>query len=189
MTDVSEAIKPKSDQLNAEDLLGTTITARIVKVEVKTGDQPISVWLSGHQRPWKPCKSMGRVMAVAWGRDSKAWIDKSVTLFCDPDVTWAGVKVGGIRISHLSGISHSIDMSLTASRGKRKPYRVDPLVVAEPKAYPQAEFDEKLPTVLKTIKDGKMTAEQAIARLEKTGTLTEEMKAALVVSDNHEEEF
>jgi hypothetical protein len=188
MTDVSEAIKPKSDQLNAEDLLGTTITAQITKVEVKTGDQPISVWLTGHKRPWKPCKSMGRVMAFAWGRNSKDWEGKSVTLYCDPDVTWAGVKVGGIRISHLSDIPSTMDMSLTASRGKRKPYRVDKLQLAEqkPSAYPDAEFKEKLPAILETIASGKMTIEQAIARLEKTGKLTDAQKAQL---QPNEEEF
>ena len=174
--DVTDAIKPKSDQLNAEDLLGTTITAIIQAVEVGQGDQPISVWLVGYDRPWKPCKSMARVLAYAWGRDSRQWINKGVTLFCDPEVKWAGVKVGGIRVSHLTDIKSALDMSLAMSKGKRKSLRVEKLVIESPiaPAYPNEQFNEKLPAMLGAIESGKMTVEQVIAHCEKTGTLTSE---------------
>ena len=179
MHDVTEAIQPKSDQLNADDLIGSTLTSAIESVIVSQGDQPITIKLTGHARPWKPCKSMGRVLAMAWGKDSRVWVGRSVTLFCDPSVTWAGVSVGGIRVSHLSHIKHSIDMSLTASKGKRKPFKVDPLVIAEPKPYPPKSFAEKLPAMRAALESGKMTPAAVIAQCEKTGTLTNEQKAAI----------
>lgn len=128
MTDVTQAIQPKSDQLNADDLIAAPLTAIIQQVDVKqTGEQPISVWLQGFPRPWKPCKSMARVLATAWGTDSSAWAGQGLTLYRDPSVRWAGVEVGGIRVSHMTGLQQPLSLSLTASRGKRKPFTVQPL--------------------------------------------------------------
>lgn len=132
MTDVTLAIQPKSDQLNSDDLLHP-ITFIIQQVEVKQSiEQPISVWMQGYQRPWKPCKSMARILATAWGTDSRYWIGHGLTLFKDPTVTWAGSAVGGIRISHITGIDQPMQISLTTTRGKRKPYSVQPLNLQQP---------------------------------------------------------
>ena len=128
MTDVSMAIMPKSDQLNSDDLIAQPMTAIIQQVDVKqSGDQPISVWLQNFPRPWKPCKSMARVLATAWGTDSSAWAGQGLTLYREPSVRWAGVEVGGIRVSHMTGIQQPLQLSLTASRGKRSPFTVQPL--------------------------------------------------------------
>jgi hypothetical protein len=131
--DVSHALQPKSDQLNADDLIASPMTYIIQQVDVReSGDQPISIWLQGFSRPYKPCKSMGRVLATAWGTDSSMWAGQGITLYCDPTVTWAGKAVGGIRISHLTGLQQPMQISLTASRGKRKPFTVQPLILQQP---------------------------------------------------------
>jgi hypothetical protein len=49
-------------------------------------------------------------------------------------VKWAGLEVGGIRISHLSHIDGKMQMQLTATKGQRKPHVVMPLVVSEKRA-------------------------------------------------------
>lgn len=140
MTDVSQAIQPKSDQLNAEDLIGISMTAKIVSVDVKqTTDQPISVFLDAHKRPWKPCKSMARIMAAVWGRESSKWVGHSVTLYNDPTVIWAGVQVGGIRISHITGIDKPQVFNLSISKGKRKGYTIEPLLAGKPAAPQQSQ--------------------------------------------------
>jgi hypothetical protein len=103
--DVSKFIEAKSDQLNAVDLLGRSIDVQITEARVTGGPtQPVTLIISGGEKPWKPCKTTMRIMARLWGSDANKWVGKSVRLFCDPDVTWAGVKVGGIRISGMSGI-------------------------------------------------------------------------------------
>ena len=133
MTDISHAIQPKSDQLNSDDLIATPMTFIIQQVDVKqSGDQPISVWLQNFPRPWKPCKSMARVLATAWGTDSSVWAGQGLTLYRDPSVRWAGVEVGGIRVSHMTGLQQPLSLSLTASRGKRKPFTVQPLNLQQP---------------------------------------------------------
>ena len=42
-----------------------------------------------------------------------------MTLYCDPDIKFGGVKVGGIRISHLSNIERDMAVSLNVTKGKR----------------------------------------------------------------------
>ncbi|MEC4833257.1 PD-(D/E)XK nuclease-like domain-containing protein [Mycobacteroides chelonae] len=68
--DISETIVPKSDQLNAEDLLVGPKTVTIKGVSRGDADQPVKVALVefGDGRPFKPCKSMRRVMVAAWGQ-------------------------------------------------------------------------------------------------------------------------
>jgi len=121
-----KSIEPKSDQLNADDLVVGPITVTITKVSKGDKEQPIVVELAGH-RPYKPCKTMRRVLIAALSDDPKAWIGKRMTLFCDPNVTWAGVKVGGIRISHLSGLKEPRTFMLTQAKGKKQDFAIHPL--------------------------------------------------------------
>ena len=129
-------IIPKSDQLNADDLLSGPITIKITDVKIKAGqEQPVSIYYEGDNgKPYKACKSMCRVMVTAWGSDAAKYIGHSLTLFCDPKVKWAGLEVGGIRISHMSDIDDSMTMALTVTRANKKPFTVKPLVIGAPKA-------------------------------------------------------
>jgi hypothetical protein len=129
---LADTIKPKSDQLNADDLLTGPMNVTITGVRRGAVDQPVILDIDGGNQPFKPCKTMRRVLITAWGDDGKAWVGRSMTLFCDPTVKWGGVAIGGIRISHVSHIKASINMMLTATRGKRSNHTVHPLEVAAP---------------------------------------------------------
>jgi hypothetical protein len=124
--EVLASIVPKSDQLNADDLITGPITVTITGVRRGDREQPIIVDIEGH-RPYKPCKSMRRVLIAAYSDEPKQWTGKRMTLFCDPNVTWAGVKVGGIRISHLSGLTEPKTFLLTLTRGKKLEVTIYPL--------------------------------------------------------------
>ncbi len=134
--DMTSIIQPKSDQLNSDSLLTGPITITITKVELRPGtEQPISVFFEGDgDKPWKPCKSMAKVMTHCWGRYASQYIGRSMTLYCDPKVTWGGMAVGGIRISHMTDINDTQVMALTATKGSKKPFTVKPLVVSAPVA-------------------------------------------------------
>lgn len=129
MNDMTQAIVPKSDQLNSDDLIAGPITIKISDVKIRGGqEQPVSIHYEGDNgKPYKPCKSMSRVLVDAWGADAKQYIGRSLTLYRDPSVKWAGMDVGGIRISHMSGIESARTMALTATKGSRKPFTVHPL--------------------------------------------------------------
>lgn len=136
MTEINMAhfVAPKSNQINADDLIGGPRTITITNVRANEGnsEQPVSVFFEGDQnKPFLPCKSMRRVMMDVWGVDAKSYIGKSMTLFRDPEVTWGGMKVGGIRISHMSHMDKAKTMALTASKQKRVPYTVKPLTIEE----------------------------------------------------------
>ena len=132
MNDMSKAIIPKSDQLNADDLLTGPITIKVTGVTVRGGqEQPVSISYEGDNgKPYKACKSMCRVLVSAWGADSSKYVGRSMTLFCDPKVKWGGMEVGGIRISHMSHISDDMTMALTVTRANKRPFTVRPIVAA-----------------------------------------------------------
>jgi len=132
MTDLSKTIAPKSDQMNADDLIGCTKTITVTKVSLLAGEQPIAINYEGDQgKPFKPCKSMRRVLVQLWGGDGNAYIGRSMTLYRDEKVKFGGADVGGIRISHLSHISEPVTLALTESKAKRRPYIVRPLEASE----------------------------------------------------------
>lgn len=121
VTDLRATIIPKSDQLNSEQLLAGSITVQVSDVAVTaSAEQPVTIFYEGDDgRPYKPCKTMRKVLILAWGMDGTTWAGKSMTLYNDPNVKFGGAAVGGIRISHLSDIERDIAVSLTATKGKK----------------------------------------------------------------------
>lgn len=134
MVDLSKTIIAKSDQLNADDLLGGPITVTIEDVQQGNPDQPIAVFYKGcNGKPWYPCKSMRRVLVAVWGNDGKGYVGKSCTLHRDPEVKFGGIKVGGIRVSHMTGLDKDMALGLQVTRGSKKLYTVRPLRVEQPR--------------------------------------------------------
>lgn len=128
MNDMTAVTAPKSDQINADDLIGRNMTITIREVQIKGGqEQPVAIVFDGSDKVFRPCKSMSRVLVAAWGADAKQYVGRSLTLYRDPTVKWGGMEVGGIRISHMSDIERSMTMALTATKGSRKPFVVQPL--------------------------------------------------------------
>lgn len=126
-------IASKSDQLNSDDLIGGPRTIKVTKVsfDPKTPEQPASIYYEGDQnKPYKPCKSMRRVLVNVWGPDANAYVERSMSIYRDEGVVFGGMAVGGIRISHMSHIDKPVTMALTATRANRKPFTVKPLVEA-----------------------------------------------------------
>ncbi len=121
-------IEPKSNQLNADDLITGPITVTITGVRgLNSDEQPVEMTLSDGRKPYYPCKSMRRMLIAVWGPDAKAYVGRRLTLYRDPAVAFGGLTVGGIRISHASHIDAPVLMALTVTRGKKAPYRVLPL--------------------------------------------------------------
>lgn len=128
ITDLRGTIVPKSDQLNAEQLLGGDMTITVSDVRMGTEDQPVILHYDGDDgRPYKPCKTMRKLLIFAWGEDGRNWIGRSMTLFNDQAVRFGGMTVGGIRISQLSDIERDISISLTATKGKKAQHTVQRL--------------------------------------------------------------
>jgi hypothetical protein len=121
VSDLSFSIVPKSDQLNADQLVAGPLDITVTEVRISSAaEQPVIVHFEGDGgRPYKPCKTMRKVLILAWGPDGTRWRGKSMTLYHDPGVLFGGQAVGGIRISHLSDIPADIRVSLAATKGKK----------------------------------------------------------------------
>ena len=131
--DLSQTIAPKSDQLNADDLIAGPRTFTIEKVTRGNAEQPVNIHLTESPgRPWKPSKSMRRVLVAAWGADGDQYAGGYVTLYRNPDIKFGGETVGGIEISHMTGIPKPLKLALTVTRGKKRAHTVQPLTAPEP---------------------------------------------------------
>lgn len=147
MNDMSSAIVPKSDQINADDLIGRTMNITIREVQIKGGqEQPVAMRFDGSTKVYRPCKSMCRVMVAAWGPDARQYIGRSMTLYRDPTIKWGSLEVGGIRISHMSHLERAMTMALTATKGSRKPFVVKPLENAPKQPERTTEPQQDAPT-------------------------------------------
>jgi hypothetical protein len=140
MTDISATCEANSDQLNADDLIGGPITVTIAGVRGVSGEQPIAIDLTKH-KPFFPCKSVRRLMVAVWGKDGQQYVGRSMTLYRDPDVTYGGMKVGGIRISHMSHIDTAQTHVLASSRKKKSAHTVSVLETTAPAFEWAAWFD------------------------------------------------
>ncbi len=156
VTDLRHTIVPKSDQLNAEQLLSGDFTITVTDVRMGSEDQPVILHYQNDQgRPFKPCKTMRKLLIFAWGEDGRQWIGRSMTLYNDHAVRFGGMTVGGIRISHLSDIPKPIEISLTATKGKKAMHNVLPLVIVT--------LDQVLKSIAAAANKNGMNAAKALA--------------------------
>ncbi|NNE49763.1 MAG: hypothetical protein HKN38_06125 [Altererythrobacter sp.] len=129
--DMTQFTEAKSDQINADDLIGGPRTITVSRVSQGSAEQPVNVNFEGDDgKPFRPCKTMRRVMVAIWGADAKNYVGKSMTIYRDPKVRWSGMEVGGIRISHMSDMDEPRTLALMVTRGKRASYKVMPLADA-----------------------------------------------------------
>lgn len=126
--DILKTTEPRSDQQNFDDYMGGPKTVTIVEVKRGSAEQPVELHLDEYPgRPYKPGKSMRRVLVAAWGPEASVYVGRKLTLYGDPSIRFGKEAVGGIRISHLSHLTEPLTISLTVTRAKRAPFIVQPL--------------------------------------------------------------
>lgn len=132
--DISAAAAPRADQINADDALSGPIMVTIAEVRRGSDEQPVNIITEefGPQRPYKPCKSMIRVLIAGWGKDASVYAGRRLMLYRDADVRFGKDAVGGLRISAMSDIPSRLTLALTVTRGRRAPFIVEPLPDAPP---------------------------------------------------------
>ena len=163
--DIDATLAPKSDQLDAIELAEPR-TITITAVTAGSAEQPINVWFEGDNgRPWRPSKTVRRILRECWGKRGSDWVGKSCTLYNDRTVKYGGLEIGGVRVSHASHIDGQITMMLPVTRGKFGKHTVLPLKqassnpgpLAEPPPYPDDLFAERLPAMRAAIDSGDWT--------------------------------
>jgi hypothetical protein len=144
--DLRPTILAKSDQLNAEDL-AVPIKVTITAVREGSKDQPVWIEYEGcNGRPWKPCKGMRRVLVGLWGPDGRKYVGRQLGLFCDPEVEWGGIAVGGVRIAAMSHIEEQTLVEVKAGRGKPKSkYLIKPIRTQTSEAKTEEQPEQRKP--------------------------------------------
>lgn len=126
--DITQTTAAKSDQQNFDDYATGPRTVTITEVKGGSSEQPVEILLAEYPgRPYKPSKSMRRVLVASWGPETSVYIGRKMKLVGDPSVKFGGIAVGGIKIAELSHIDKPLRIALTVSRGKKEPFTVAPL--------------------------------------------------------------
>lgn len=132
IVDMSQFVEAKSDQLCADDLTGAPRTITVRKVTGNDGDQPVSIYFDGdNNKPFKPCKTIRRVLLAVWGRNAADYVGRSMTIYRDDSVTFGGLNTGGIRISHMSHIDKETVVVVMKTKGKKAGIKIAPLVITQ----------------------------------------------------------
>ena len=143
VVDMSQFVEAKSDQLNSDDLLGAPRTITVRKVAGNDGDQPVSIFYEGDGgKPFRPCKTMRRVLLAVWGKNAADYVGRSMTLYRDDSVTFGGLNVGGIRISHMSHMDKETVVVVMKTKGKKAGIKIQPLKT-EPREDEAAKWADK----------------------------------------------
>lgn len=174
-----KAIEPKSDQLNADDFIAVAaVTVTIKEVDFVSGFKELKTRIKVEEfdRFYMPSKGMTRVMTNAWGEDEQKWIGEKLVLYREPSVKFGDETVGGIRISHMTGLdTERKEFEITQNRGSRKKHVVYRLQT-ELQPYSQEKFERLLPQWEAAINAGKMTRDEIIARAESVAIVSDEQK-------------
>lgn len=134
--DLTATVETKTDQCNGEDFLpggrfGGPATFTVKGVSRGSAEQPVEIFFAEYDKPFRPCKTVRRILINAWGGDGKEYTGRQMTLYCDPKVRFGSETVGGIRIAALSHIGDKPrQFALQVSRGQRKPFTVKPIATA-----------------------------------------------------------
>mgnify|MGYP001340858963 CR=1 FL=1 len=136
--------EPRSDQLNADDLIGGPRIVTIAAIHPGKAEQKYDIELVGEKRVWRPPLTVLRIMLAAWGEEASDWIGKSVELYRDESVSFGSDAVGGIRISRMTGLPDDtpMDLQLTSKRGKRSKHHIEPLTEAAPAPTPEPTAEQ-----------------------------------------------
>ena len=170
-----DTIQAKSDQLNADDLTGGTMTITVTGVRRGDSDQPVVISYAGDNgKPYKPCKTMRRVLIAGWTENGSAWIGRSMTLYNEPSVKFGGVAIGGIRISHMSDIGNGLRLTPNASKGKKTEVFIQPLKMQKPQGRDETGLNACLDAIART---GSLDDLKAAAAGFAAYTLTDDQKA------------
>jgi hypothetical protein len=175
--DISQTVIPKSDQQNFDDFLTGPKIVTISKVTAGGAEQPIDIHLVEFPgKAFRPSKSMRRVLVAAWGAESEVYVGRKMKLYGDPNVKFGGVAVGGIKIGALSHIDKTLKLALTATRGKREAFVVEPLRESRPAESVQENTSTiSIAERLSTIGDlmGRLGMNELAARLAYAGDVIE----------------
>lgn len=129
--DVTDALAPKSDQLtfaHVESGPMEVTVARVEQAKISVSETQLIIhFMEFPGQPLKPGKIICRVIAKVWGKQAREWIGRRMRLYGDPSIKYGGKAVGGVRLSHMSGLEAPRIVEVSAGAGTRARVPLEPL--------------------------------------------------------------
>lgn len=191
MINFSQAIKSKSDQLNSADLIKPRIIRVTAIIDKQSVDakQPMWIYYDGDcGAPWKPSLGMRKIILSMWGDDQNnldvnACVGRLIEIYNEPTVIYAGKQAGGIRICGMSHIQGNFTTRIKVNRSKTDEIKVRKLEEEQKPLYPADKFESAFSAMVNYMQSGKMTFQGVVAKLQETGTLSDDQLQRLKQHD------
>jgi hypothetical protein len=189
INDLSDTIEAQSDRINAADLMGADkiiVISEVIRYS-ESGTSKFYLNYVGHNgRAYKPSLGMRRIIMTLWGKDGTQYIGRSIKIFRDPTVIYAGKAAGGVVISAMTDIQSRATVVIPISKTKSVTYVIDKLEPTDKPMLPDATFETYLASAKQKILALEKTNEQIITQIEVKVTLTDEQKAKIREIGNDE---
>lgn len=78
-------------------------------------------------KTWVPALTVLKALASIWGMETSNWVGQRLTLYRDPKVKIGKEVVGGIRVSHVTGITEPKTVKVKGAMNRPVSYTFQPL--------------------------------------------------------------
>lgn len=131
MIRTDRVLEVRSDQLNADSFTAVEWKDFVLTGEVKdtkvNKQWQLEIGLVGEEKVYRPAGLVSAALICLYGENESSWAGQVLRLYRDSQVKFGNDLVGGIRISHCTGIraaSGSSSMSFITRGRTRKPFAI-----------------------------------------------------------------
>ena len=128
MNDIAPTLVGDSNQLSKADLMDGPQTFTVTRVDINLSDKkrPTTIHLAeAPGKPYKPSLGMRKLIAKGWGKSSKEYVGRRLTLFHNPDVLWQGKREGGVEVCAMSHIEAPFTIQVAVNAKQAKTVKVE----------------------------------------------------------------
>ena len=128
MNDIAPTLVGDSNVLSKADLMDGPQTFTVARVDINLSDKkrPTTIHLAeAPGKPYKPSLGMRKLIAKGWGKSSKEYIGRRLTLFHNPDVLWQGKREGGVEVCAMSDIEAPFTIQVAVNAKQAKTVKVE----------------------------------------------------------------
>lgn len=84
-------------------------------------------------KTWVPAFTVLKALAQVWSMEKENWVGQKLTLYRDPSVKIGRETVGGIRVSHVTGITEPRTVNVKGALNRTVTYKFSPLQAEKPR--------------------------------------------------------
>ena len=143
MNDIAPTLVGDSNVLSKADLMDGPQTFTVARVDINLSDKkrPTAIHLvESPGKPFKPNLGMRKLIAKGWGKSSKEYVGRRLTLFHNPDVLWQGKREGGVEVCAMSHIEAPFTIQIPVNAKQAKTVKVEVIPESTPSIEVQPDW-------------------------------------------------